>query len=434
MPKPKSKKKPLSLQQKLNRTLYNPGQILGGRNMRRAVDQLVKLQVRPAVSDLNRQTQQVQRQSAQVTDRARSYLDSLSARQAELVKASQGITADANTAQATVADQSRQAAMAQQQQADAQVNADADVRGDIARGAAQQLAEHFAANQAGSMAQRQADGTAVATKGGSSDQLAVTQAMASNQRGGEQMTGLADRFAQALGEISEKKKDIVGSKGSLGADILQKLRQQQFENLITTRGLNLDEQELAASTLVDHARVGETKRHNKKMEKSASRAAMLADRKYRLDLKEFGADQAKDNYQREHGLGPYYKPKGSKGSGGDDGGLTPAQRIARENKRNEAWSDVETIAATMGSYGGQMVEVDGKTRKPTREEIFARLREDDNASQDQIIVALALRHKDKIWDQRTLAAARRLGIKVPARLRPNGAANYPTNSGGGGPY
>lgn len=108
----------------------------------------------------------------------------------------------------------------------------------------------------------------------------------------------------------------------------------------------------------------------------------------------------------------------------DPATMTPAQKRAAREKRSGVRTEVDTVAADMGNYGGLTVQIldaegkpTGKTRKPTREEVFARLRK-EGKSQDQIIVALALRHKDTTWDARTRAAAKRLGYGVPKQYRP----------------
>lgn len=104
--------------------------------------------------------------------------------------------------------------------------------------------------------------------------------------------------------------------------------------------------------------------------------------------------------------------------------LTPAQQRAAQEKRNTVRTRVDTVAARIGDIGkiprnikdpktGDVV----KTRPPLRDEILARAR-DEGFSQDEIIVALAIRHGDDTWDARTRAAAKRLGYGVPKQFRP----------------
>jgi hypothetical protein len=85
------------------------------------------------------------------------------------------------------------------------------------------------------------------------------------------------------------------------------------------------------------AKVKETGRHNVASEKNTSAKnrhdAMLGDEKFQLDSQKYGSAQAKDAYQRAHGLGPYKKGGKSKGSG-----TTHTQRVSADSQYQQALS------------------------------------------------------------------------------------------------
>jgi hypothetical protein len=212
------------------------------------------------------------------------------------------------------------------------------------------------------------------------------------------------------------------------------LRDQQrtakLENAIWESEFGLKLANAQQDAAMDRESISNTRADNRRADKAlqqANRNAKIRRRKENETPNQYGYS-AEDwlgmsTQERQDAILQYKKNTQLEDPKGPDG-LTPAQRRALREKRAKARTGVETVSADMGAYGQLDVQIlddkgepTGKSRKPTRDEVFARLRK-EGASQDQIIVALALRHGTKTWDARTRAAAKRLGYGVPKKYLP----------------
>ena len=108
-------------------------------------------------------------------------------------------------------------------------------------------------------------------------------------------------------------------------------------------------------------------------------------------------------------------------SKGSDKGLTPAEQRARRKERRErrqdrreTWTTIETVRDLYRTY--KAVKND-KGQSPTPAQVRARLIEEGYTA-DHITIAGA--PIQSVWSPEQIAAAKRLGIKVPARNRPTG--------------
>jgi hypothetical protein len=235
--------------------------------------------------------------------------------------------------------------------------------------------------------------------------------------------------------LDQLERDLDAERGEFRIDYKRQARESERRNELEREAFGLEERktEIDAALAAEAARslTQDRREDNRRQRAQDRRAAMESDRQYRLDVLKFGAAQAKDRYQRRHEIGPYNRPDK------DDDGLSPSERRQRrKDKRerreeaDEAWSEVTTAAEVMGDLGQKPVAVRDETgeqidtRPPTRDEVLRQMRE-DGFSQDQIIVALAIRHGDNIWDERTRAAARRLGIRIPERFLPKARNKSP---------
>lgn len=327
---------------KLDATLYDPAKILSGADLRNTVGALADLQINPVVSDLDRQSGDVQRQSDAVTSNARAYFAQLAQQQQALADQAKTTEAASNAQVSGIGQSAQQAQAALAAANQARMTQDAGVRGDIATTTADQLAKTYADRAASIGTRTEADQTAQAVKNAAGSQAAIGQALAGGQHGGEAITSLTNTFGKTLGDIAGKKTDTLASRGGLEADLTQKLRQQGYDNIITQKGLGLKQADLDATTAHNDAVVKETNRHNTAMESNAERSTRLSDKRYRLDKDKYGSAEAKDRYQKTHKLGPY---KPAAGSGGSS--VTPAQRDARNQGSLDFWDQVQAGSSVL---------------------------------------------------------------------------------------
>lgn len=134
---------------------------------------------------------------------------------------------------------------------------------------------------------------------------------------------------QQLGEIGDQRAKAEIDKAGAQAEELARLFDQEIDKASANRDYGLAAARLDVSreeiqseneqALMKHRE--NTRKHNLDVRKvdaqreNEERRRMEADRDYQLDAEKFGAEQAKDRYQRRHGLGPYAKP----GKGGSKG-------------------------------------------------------------------------------------------------------------------
>jgi len=336
----------------------------------------------------------------------------------------------------------QQAAQREAQAAITGMQTSAQTADDAARGQAQQTAQTDAAArgvQAGTEPFK-ADLDAAAARRASTSSfgsmLATQGAARDTYMADKGRIGAGDEVQQHLQEATRRRgldkdmRELQADKGAFRTQYKADARESERKNNLTLAAFGLDQDKAAADVQLKRAAQqsldSDRTTDNRRQRRQDRIDKRENDRGYQLDLDKFGAATAKDNYQRKHGLGPY-KPSADTDKDGKPK-LTPAQIRARRKDSETAFSKVQTGVSDMGAYGKTEVEdSEGKKRLPTREEVFARMRK-EGYSQDEITVALAIRHGKKTWntwDARTKAAAKRLGI----RPRSAGGANESPNLG-----
>jgi hypothetical protein len=116
--------------------------------------------------------------------------------------------------------------------------------------------------------------------------------------------------------LEAKIADLNASRGGLLASNEGKLRQQEVNNRIAEQGLGLKAQDIQSQNLRSQAQIAAANSRSQASINAANarqQAQINAtngrfDQQYQLDKQKFGAAQAKDSYQRRHGLGPYRQP------------------------------------------------------------------------------------------------------------------------------
>lgn len=253
--------------------------------------------------------------------------------------------------------------------------------------------------------------------------------------------GAGDETQQHLDESGRRRtidqglQELMADKGAFKIAHRADARESERRYALERAAFGLQEQKLAVDTALSRAAQrsldSDRKQDNRRQRRQERRDNMEADRKYQLDVEKFGSAQAKERYQRRHKIGPYSQGSGS-GSDKDGDGkpdLSPSEIRTRRKERRQAWTEANTAAADMETLSkspytddkGTKEEEDDVQRAASREETFAALRRSPyNYSQDQILVAYALYKKTPTWDAKTIAAAKRLGIKVPKKYLPSG--------------
>lgn len=314
--------------QTLDRTLYNPTKPLGGAQLRHAVNALVDSQVKPQIASLDRQRDQTKRQASQVTGDLKSFYDQLGAQQRAIVDSAAKTSASGNSALQQIGANTQASLTGSQDAARARMAEDASVRGDIATtgGVAQQLADRYAANAAREGTLAGADASRGAKLNTAGEQLIQGLAGASNMRGQEQGHDVANTFAKTLREITEKKSDVQDKRAGMIADVGTKMRQNEFNNLMTMGGLDLKQQDLQTTLAATNAKIGETGRHNRSMEKAAR-----------------GKTKA-SIYSTNAGLANTQARINAAKGKGKNGGLTPAQKRQASRDNVNFWSKIHDAA------------------------------------------------------------------------------------------
>jgi hypothetical protein len=226
-----------------NATLYNPAQILSGKDLRSAIKSTVDLQINPQIAAFSRGIGTITNQRNSTLGRAAQYssgYDAATAASAAGLSNAGGQLA----AQIAAQGQNTQNVLSGIQQDDSTRRAaDTALRGQGLQGpdqAAQQL-DVAKANAAGatSSATNQA-----AAQAGSAANLAGTIAAVAPMRAQDQQFALAGKFNQQIADMTAKRADVEATRGDLTSTTLQKMRNDQFTNLATMKGLDLKASDL----------------------------------------------------------------------------------------------------------------------------------------------------------------------------------------------
>lgn len=338
--------------------LYDPTQTLSGQQLKTAVNEVVAGQFRPVEKALARQATSATRQNSALASRVAGYSDTLDKRADVTTARQQAIAEQLNNALAAIGQQAQGTADTVQAEEGLRRDAEVALRAAPA-GSPDPVAEEIAAMRARAAAGTKATGTLGAVTGANYAGLSNANREALLLRGQEQQGQIANSLANDLAEIRAKQAELGQAKGAERTKQLLGLRQSGFENLITTQGLGLKTAELQAD--IENQRkqlaLARARRRDDKAADAFNQADRSADNA-REDAK-LADTQARDDYQREHGLGPY-KPASEK---------SPAQESADARKLK---TGVENAAADFKQLLGSK-DKNGNSRSVDRvQEILRR--------------------------------------------------------------
>jgi hypothetical protein len=243
-----------------NTTLYNPSAILSGSDLRNAVKSEVGLQIDPQLSAFDRAIKNLGAGRDVASGRLAGYSNLYNAETAK----SAGALSDAGNQlvqQIAAAGQGTQNTLDKiKGDISSEASADTALRGSGLQdfGRAQAAVDFNKAQAAG--ASNSATGVAAGQAAGTNT-LAGTIAAVAPMRANDQQFALAGKFNQQIADMMGKRADVEATRGDLTAKTLNQMRQDQFTNLVTMKGLDLKASDLA-----------ETVRSNKAQENIATTA------------------------------------------------------------------------------------------------------------------------------------------------------------------
>lgn len=261
--------------------LYDPVQTLSGHRLSDAADALVNAEYGPKLAALGRQARSTETQGTALLDRARGYADQLGDRQGKAVAIQGAIAQQLRTGLGDVAKAADTAIAGERQSVVDRLAADRATRGEgLAGGGEQAVLDELAAQRARSADTAQAYRSSGEAQGARSLDYMTELSAAEQARGGEVQGQLTNRLANQLAEIRAQRSDLEGQRGDERVKQLTGLRQQGFENLVTTRGLGIKQSQLAADIANQQSqadlaaqRIVATNRHNLATERNQRGAA-----------------------------------------------------------------------------------------------------------------------------------------------------------------
>lgn len=286
--------------------LYSPSVQLSGNALASTARQLAGLEIAPQLRGLDRQTQTVTQQGGALAQRAARYYETLGGRSDAGRAAVEAISSRLNEQLAAINTDAQAAVATAAAGEQGRLQADEQARGPGLQGAAASMA----AAEAAAIASRAAESGQVfrsegALQGARQEGLLAGIAGAGQLQGAETQREILGRQQGQLGDIAAQRAAVKAQRGPLTTKYLTDLRQTGFENLITQRGLRIDQQQIAQDAAEARRayelavrRATETERGNRADERQAAR--------------EFASDVERDAYQRLNQLGPYKPASDSK--------------------------------------------------------------------------------------------------------------------------
>ncbi len=161
----------------------------------------------------------------------------------------------------------------------------------------------------------------------------------------DELKAQQDRLARGRG-LEQKKQDLSREVGQFRTTYKGQLQDAEAKLVLERAAFGLDQQKVAltGAKIAQSAADKAAARRQRAAEDRTKR--MQADRKFQLDKQKFGATQAKDNYQKTHGLGSYKPP--SSGRGGRRGKsrwATPTSQRATTRKIDEVLRHIKEAKA-----------------------------------------------------------------------------------------
>jgi hypothetical protein len=227
--------------------LYDPSKPLSGRVLQRAAQQITQTEFASERAELDRTTQQTNRQGQELVGRASDYYTQLAKQEAGAVARAQAVGGQLQGQLSQNAQQSQAALSGIDQEAQQRAAQDASLRGGhLSGGGADAVAQEVAAQRA--LAQTQAAGAqnqaALSTSNWAN--LANVANTARGVAGGEAVQRFGNQLLAQTGELRGRRADLAKQVAARRAQNVLTLRQQGFENAVTARGLDIDMAELRA--------------------------------------------------------------------------------------------------------------------------------------------------------------------------------------------
>lgn len=275
--------------------ILNPAQQLSGRPLAESADALVALEYGPQKTELARQAAENQNQGTALSGRASDYYRELAGQEASRLTAQQAIAATLDKNLTAIGGDAQTGIAAAGDQAAKLQAADTAVRGaGNDGGAGARVAEELAAARATATAQTQTARTAGATQGANYQGYQVGTAGAVAAAGGETQRRILNQIAQQAAGIRAKQGELATSEGAAKRKAILDLRQQSFENSVTSEGLGIKRADIEAQMNSDAAdqalaqqRIRQSDRQNRRNNQTTRRgqnmtaAQRAADRKAR---------------------------------------------------------------------------------------------------------------------------------------------------------
>ena len=357
-----------------NATIYNPTAVLGGNDLRNAVKSEVDLNLNPQIAAYDKNIKDLGAARDIASSRLGGYFD-LYNKQAATSAANLSNSGNALVQQLAAAGKQTQDTLGGvQADIDSRSASDAALRGSGLQdfGRANAAVDFNKAQAAG--ATQSAVGAAAGQVGGTNT-LAGTIAAVAPMRAGDQQFALAGKFNQQIADMTSKRAATEATRGPLTTQTLDKMRQDQFTNLATMKGLDIkqaDLQETARSHQANEALTNKAiNQRNLASVRTASSAAerLKADKAYKaaqIQIKrgidpvtgkklphggkaQSGADALnrwKLKFAQSHG----YLPSTGAGKGGSGGtpSLTPNERTKQIGKFASLQSTVQSGIQSQG--------------------------------------------------------------------------------------
>lgn len=230
--------------------LYDPTAQLGGGALRQAAHDLVSTEFDPQQHALERAAGQAQTQGTQLAGNASDYYRQLAADEATGVARRQAIGTELQKRIDATGATAQQQTKAMGDQVQALAGADARFTG---TSASPRAAEELAAAGSRATAAQQDASLSGAAEGANYDQLGSLAATATGMQGGETQKRLLQQLAAQMAGYRGQETDLASKRGAAESSAVTKLRQQGFENLVTSEGLGIKRADLQAQTAQDLA-------------------------------------------------------------------------------------------------------------------------------------------------------------------------------------
>ena len=227
--------------------LYDPGKVLSGRDLSRAVADLVEGETRPGIRTLDRAITSNRNQGRVAGERAGEYYRGLATQAAQSQALQRQIGERLSGELSGIAADTQRQVDARQAAGAQDTSRDAALRGQgLQGGADERRAQELAAQRAAAATGAQAYRSSGAQQSGNYQALVNALAGARASRGGEIQGEILSGQRKVEKDLQGKRSDLVTSRGPLATKLLLQLREAGFNQIATKKGLDLKAADLAA--------------------------------------------------------------------------------------------------------------------------------------------------------------------------------------------